>query len=265
MFIFKRNQIIITALVFMVAIAAYLNFTDNQNAVLPTFEDDAKQMTQKEDLTYTDFLEDYALGEIATLAPDTDSIDGIESDEIIVGEDVVIEDDKGLENDVTADADTEFKEEKVIFSLKDKVVAENQNAQSKTNQKTANHEATVVSKSYDVNYFIEARMDREQRRSEQIEILSECINNSTLDKDSKANAATNLITIQERIEKESGIESLLKAKGFKEVFVRISNDDVDVVINKENIEDAEIAQIEDIVRRKTGYATSQIKISPLKN
>lgn len=267
MFIFKRNQIIITALVFMVAIAAYLNFTDNQNAVLPTFEDDAKQVTQKEDLTYADFLESYELGEISTLPPDIDSIevDSMEVDGMLVAQDVAFEDGEGLENDLTADTQTEFKEEKIIFSLKDKVIAENQNAQSKTNQKTADYETAVVSKSYDVNYFIEARMDREQRRSEQIEILSECLSNNTLDKDSKANAATNLITIQERIEKESGIESLLKAKGFKEVFVRISDDDVDVVINKENIEDADIAQIEDIVRRKTGYATSQIKISPLKN
>lgn len=107
-------------------------------------------------------------------------------------------------------------------------------------------------------------MDREQKRSEQIEILSECINNSTLEKEAKADAAGNLITIQERIEKESSIESLIKAKGFKEVFVRISDDDVDVVINKKKIEDEDIAQIEDIVRRKTGYTTSQIRISPLK-
>ena len=62
MFVFKRNQIIITALVFMVAIAAYLNFTDNKNEVQPTFEDDAQQVTDKADLTYVDFLETYDLG-----------------------------------------------------------------------------------------------------------------------------------------------------------------------------------------------------------
>ncbi len=236
MFVFKRNQIIITALVFMVAIAAYLNFTDNKNEVQPTFEDDAKQITQKDDLTYadTDFFEIHEFDEIGTLPPDMD---------------MVAKEEEGDEEDTT----------------KNKMINENKNAQAKADEKIDHQEVAVVNKSYDVNYFVEAKMDREQRRSEQVELLSECINNNTLDKESKSNAASNLITIQERIEKESGIESLLKAKGFKEVFVRISDDDVDVIINKEEIKDEDIAQIEDIVRRKTGYKASQIKISPLKN
>lgn len=266
MFVFKRNQIIITALVFMVAIAAYLNFTDNKNAVQPTFEDEAKQVTQKDDLTYTDLFEPYELGEIATLPPDIDSMeeDEMTKDEMTDEKDMALEETEGIENDLTAQGEVGLKEEKVVLSLKDKMIAENQRAQSKSNL-TTDYETAVVSKSYDVNYFIEAKMDREQKRSEQIEILSECINNNTLDKDSKSNAAANLITLQERIEKESEVESLLKAKGFKEVYVRISDGDVDVIINKEKIEEEDIAQIEDIVRRKTGYKASQIKISPLKN
>jgi len=281
MFVFKRNQIIITALVFMVAIAAYLNFTDNKNEVQPTFEDDAKQVTQKDDLTYTNLFEPYEFGDIATLAPDIDSLEQDEmADEIDMalaetdgegmavsesdGEDMALKEADGVENDLVAEAQVRLKEEKVVLTLKDRMIAENQRAQSALNL-TTDYETAVVSKSYDVNYFIEAKMDREQKRSEQIEILSECINNNTLDKDSKSNAAANLITLQERIEKESEIESLLKAKGFKEVYVRISDGDIDVIINKEKIEEEDIAQIEDIVRRKTGYKTSQVKISPLKN
>lgn len=241
MFVFKRNQIIITALVFMVAIAAYLNFTDNKNVVQPTFEDEGKTVTQSNDSTYTDYFLTHEFDDIDPLAPDFDQMD---------------EDQMALEEDILGDENVEFKEE----TLKDKVITENQTAQAMQDDETV-----VVNKNYDVNYFIEARMDREQKRSEQIEILTECVSDKTLDKESKADAAANLITLQERIEKESAIESLLKAKGFKEVFVRMSDNDVDVVIDRENLEEAEIAQIEDIVRRKTGYTTSQIKISPLKN
>ena len=208
------------------------------------------------------FLKPMTWGEIGTLPPD---IDTAEKDEMTATENIAIVDEDGLQNDGITEGEDQLKQEKVVYSLKDKVIAENQSAKSKTDKTIDSHEVAVVSKTHDVNYFIEARMDREQKRSEQIEILSECISSETLDKDSKSNAATNLITLQERIEKESGIESLLKAKGFKEVFVRISEDDVDVVINKEKIEEADIAQIEDIVRRKTGYKASQIRISPLKN
>lgn len=240
MFVFKRNQIIITALVFMVSIAAYLNFTDRKNAVQPTFDDEGQKITetadgsQNMDENFDDYFTTYEFADIDTLAPDIDGEDSLSAD--------------------------------ATMSFKDKVIAENQDANSKTNSKSDDKEEVVlVNTSHDVSYFVEAKMDREQKRSEQIEMLSECIGSNTLDKDSKSDAASNLITLQERIEKESSIESLLKAKGFKEVFVRISDDDVDVIINKEKIEEADVAQIEDIVRRKTGYATSQIKISPLKS
>jgi stage III sporulation protein AH len=39
---------------------------------------------------------------------------------------------------------------------------------------------------------------------------------------------------------------------------------VDVVVNKEALTDAEIAQIEDIIKRKTGMAENQIHISPMR-
>lgn len=244
MFVFKRNQIIITALVFMVSIAAYLNFTDKKNAVQPTFDDDGERIT---DIAVGDEMDEdifatYEFDTIDTLPPDFDS----------------------MEDELTG----EVSGENLITSLQDRMMSENKDAKSKSESKTdeivGDEEVVLVNKTHDVDYFVEAKMDREQSRSEQIEMLSECISNDTLDKDSKSGAATNLITLQERIEKESAIESLLKAKGFKEVFVRISDDDVDVVINREDIEEADIAQIEDIVRRKTGYTTSQIKISPLK-
>lgn len=240
MFIFKRNQVIITALVFMVTIAAYLNFTDKQNAVQPTFDDDGEKITDAslEDGMDSDIFSTYEFDSIDTLPPDFDGVDA----EVAEGE------------------------SNLVTSLQDRMITENSKAQSesKTEENIDEDEVVLVNKTHDVDYFVEAKMDREQKRAEQIEMLSECISSDTLDKDSKSGAATNLITLQERIEKESAIESLLKAKGFKEVFVRISDDDVDVVINREDIEEADVAQIEDIVRRKTGYSTSQIKISPLK-
>ncbi len=272
MFVFKRNQIIITALVFMVSIAAYLNFTDNKNAVQPTFDDGGQKITETAagreglDVSSDDFFTSYELADIDTLAPDFEvgMEDGLTAqvDSENIAEADTLEESTGVTPD-------NHVPEWAPMSLKDKMMAENKKITDKIAENIGDNvvseEVVLVNKSYDVNYFVEAKMDREQKRSEQIEMLAECISSDTLDKDSKSGAATNLITLQERIEKESAIESLLKAKGFKEVFVRISDDDVDVVINREKIEEADIAQIEDIVRRKTGYATSQIKISPLKS
>ena len=57
---------------------------------------------------------------------------------------------------------------------------------------------------------------------------------------------------------------MIEAKGFNEVYVRIDDDTVDVVVDKAELTDAEIAQIEDIVKRKTGVSADKIRITPLK-
>jgi len=90
------------------------------------------------------------------------------------------------------------------------------------------------------------------------------INNSKLDSSQKDEAAKGLMKIQERIEKESAAEDMIKAKGFAEVYVRIDDNTVDVVIAGTDLTEQQLAQIQDIVTRKTGYSADKIRISPLK-
>ena len=56
---------------------------------------------------------------------------------------------------------------------------------------------------------------------------------------------------------------MIESKGFSEAYVRIDDDTVDVVVNKSELTDTELAQIMDIVTRKTGMSESQVRISPL--
>jgi len=53
----------------------------------------------------------------------------------------------------------------------------------------------------------------------------------------------------------------LEAKGFADPIVNISENEVDVVINAISVTDQQIAQIEDIVTRKTGYEVEDITIT----
>ena len=62
-------------------------------------------------------------------------------------------------------------------------------------------------------------------------------------------------------EMELGAEILLEAKGFEGAVVSISNDSVDVVVNAIELTDAQRAQIEDIVKRKTDIPAENIIIS----
>ncbi len=115
----------------------------------------------------------------------------------------------------------------------------------------------------DSGYFAEAKLDREQSRAKQKDILTEMLNNENISQEQKDKCSDNMMHLQERIEKETAAEAMIESKGFKEAYVRMDDDTVDVVVDKETLTDAEVAQIEDIVKRKTGYDASKIRISTL--
>ena len=63
-------------------------------------------------------------------------------------------------------------------------------------------------------------------------------------------------------EREASAERLLDSKGFLDAVVSISDGTADVVINQAEISEAERAQIEDIVKRKTNISGENIIITP---
>ena len=64
-------------------------------------------------------------------------------------------------------------------------------------------------------------------------------------------------------EREAAAELLLESKGFADSVVSLTDGTADVVICQSEISEAERAQIEDIVKRKTGVSGSAIIISPM--
>ena len=57
---------------------------------------------------------------------------------------------------------------------------------------------------------------------------------------------------------------MLEAKGFSDAVVSISQGNADVIVNAKELSSQQIAQIEDIVKRKTGIAAHNIVITPVK-
>ena len=55
----------------------------------------------------------------------------------------------------------------------------------------------------------------------------------------------------------------MESKGFSDVVVSISDSGVDVVVNATQLSEAQRAQIEDIIIRKTGVAPDTIIISTM--
>lgn len=249
MFNVKRNQIIITVLVFMIAIAAYLN-TQEPNGSTPMNLVNNTAFNEKDLPEEEDFFEPY------------DAVTGQSKETLSSG----VEGNNEVAQTETSKEDTDKLESNSV--LPEEELTGGQSFQALITKKESTSEVASVNngKSNIVagdDYFAEEKLLRDQSRAEQVEKLTEYVANENLDQETKAKAAENLLEIQERIEKESGAEALLRAKGFKEVYVRIDDDGVDVVVSKSELSDTDIAQIEEIVNRKTGFSVGKIKITPL--
>lgn len=109
----------------------------------------------------------------------------------------------------------------------------------------------------------QAKVSREQVRSKNKETLQNIIDNKNLSAEEKEKAVNQMVQMTETAEKESAAESLLAAKGFHNSVVSITDDQADVIVGASELSDANRAQIEDIVTRKTGMAAQNIVINPV--
>lgn len=189
----KKNQVIITALAIMIAVAGYINYTGN-------------------------------LSDIISVKNTKEASADANSDEIVNND--AEPDDQSLEEPGT-----------VILT-------------------SGGVSSSVIS---------EAKLNREQVRAKSKETLLNIINNNEISEENKAAAVNELAQITEYSEKEIASELLLEAKGFGDVVVSIANGSVDVVVNTTSITDSQRAQIEDIVKRKTGLPASKITINVCNN
>ena len=211
--VFKKNQMIITALAGMIAGAGYLNYSGTRL--------DESLLSAN-----SSAVED---AENANLAKD------------ISAEDVYAE---TGESDY---ADIESLDEDVDVAKTDESVGE----------------TVMANSTVGVGLVSEAKVTREQTRSRNKEILMELINSTNVTEEQKQSAIDEMVEMTDVAEKELAAETLLVAQGFDEVVVSIYDSCADVVVSSTQVSDAQRAQIEDIVKRKTGIEASKITITPV--
>ncbi len=137
-----------------------------------------------------------------------------------------------------------------------------ENQQAATEEESESQPGDAVFTSSEIVEFIsQANLNKEQVRSENQELLQSIIDNENLSTDAKQDAVDQMVQMTAVAETENEAETLLAAKGFESTVVSISGDSVDVVVGAAELTDAERAQIEDIVKRKTEISVENIVIS----
>ena len=188
--IMKKNQVIITSLALLIAVAGYLNFAD-VDLGFKDKEASTDSSSILDDVNY-DLTDETAL-------LDENGADGTTQSEVM---------------------DTASPGEAVLTGASD--------------------------------FAAQAKISREQVRSQNKADLQAIISNKDISDEEKQNAINTMVSMTDLTEKESAAELLLEAKGFE-----------NVMLNMGDVTDAKRAQVEDIVKRKTGVAAESIVITPL--
>lgn len=241
--IFKKNQIIITALAIMIMVAGYLNYMGDAD-----YDGTKEASTQGEELA-----------EVTDISSADLEAGGITiSDEQLLNE-MLSQNTDDSTGSAVSEGTKEGTSEKTTTS--DSASAGSGNIVAEADGVVG--EATLVSGTTAINRISEAKLNREQVRSKNKEVLMEIIDNANLGDTQKNEAVAAMIAMTDRTEKEQAAETLLSAKGFTDVVVSMTDTGVDVVVGSVTLDDASRAQIEDIVKRKTGVEAKNIVITPI--
>lgn len=230
----KKNQVMITALALMIAVAGYLNFAGNR-------------ITQEE---------------IVTTGSDT-----VETAKV-TGDDSQYEDIRSMDSELVLEEDN-YLEQSMDDILAEDITVDEENADLEAGSDSVEEitgdvpgEAVFTSVA-GMDSLSGAKLLKEQTRAKSRETFLEIINNTNIAEEQKQEAIDGMIELTDVAEKETAAEILLEAKGFEDVVVSITDDMVDVVVNTAELTEAQRAQIEDIVVRKTGMNPEAIVISTL--
>lgn len=225
----KKNQVMITALAIMIAVAGYLNFAGTK-------------VTDEEIMSVNGGIATDDLGNMQLTEEETDYSALFDLSE---------EDIEQTSGDILSlDSDVEVNSTDVL----DEGMAE-------TFEGNETPGEAVFTASSGLSTLYGAKLQKEQTRAQTKETLLGLINNENISEEQKQEAVDSMISMTDIAEKETAAEILLEAKGFTDSIVSIDGDSVDVVVNVAELTEAQRAQIEDIVTRKTGISAEAVVIS----
>jgi stage III sporulation protein AH len=110
------------------------------------------------------------------------------------------------------------------------------------------------------DFFASYRLDRERARAELKETLREVMASGSADAQTKQEAGQRYLTLGHAAEIERRAESLLRAKGFADAIVELSDSHVQVIVRAPQLDRAQAARAIDLVARLTGVQPHQIHI-----
>ena len=169
----------------------------------------------------------------------------------------------GEKDDSTTEANADLANQELLDISQEDIETSTEDIESNDSEIEGTPGEAVLTSGGAQTTVAQAKVTREQVRAQNKETLQAIIDNTNLSDAEKQDAVAQMVEITEMTEQEAAIETLMASKGFSESVVSLTNDSADVVVKADELTDANRAQIEDIVTRKTDIAPENIVITPI--
>lgn len=260
--ILKKNQVVISVIAIMLIAAGYMNYTTNVKATLDTaaFADSEK---------YGD-LGDATLVSSSNVNETTaDETNGNQ------GKDETKESTQQNENreNVNEQNQNEQKEEVNSSNYSKENLPqnseENTNGQKENNAESGenNSENTVQTSGNTSSniagnqYFTESKLERDKMYSQMLESYQTILQNTTIPDSQKEISQNEIKKINETKNAIMITENLIKNKGFEDVIIFVNGESINVIIRALDLNQEQVAQIQNIVAREMKTEIENIHIS----
>ena len=110
------------------------------------------------------------------------------------------------------------------------------------------------------SFFDTYKSDRLSTQEQEKLYLEAIINNENTSAEAKANAEAELLNMAKYMKIQTSLEGLIGAKGFSEVVVSASENNLSVIVKSNGLSNNEVAQIVETVQTNSNYGIENIKI-----
>ena len=114
-----------------------------------------------------------------------------------------------------------------------------------------------------VGYFQTYRSTRESTRDQEMLYYDAIIANETSTEEAVKNAENAKLALISQMEQELVVEGLIKAKGFEDCVITISDSNVNAVVKADELTSTEVAQIVAVIQSQLKTSIENIKIIPV--
>lgn len=228
----KKNQVIIYVIALMLVTAGYLNYTTNTAEQVST--QTAMEMEANDDMQIAD-----------------------------IGDATLVNSEAVSENEVVENT-TENVTENISNTNGNATQETNENVTQDTNTIENHMDGTATEANATVTtdeYFTKSKLERDTMYSQMIESYEKVLNSSNSLETQKQSATEEIKKINDTKNSIMICENLISTKGFANNIIFVNGDSISVIIGVEQLQQEEVAQIQNIISRELHAEIENIHIS----